>query len=263
MARLATFIDKAERDIERKLRDTFQDLERKMRRHLDRLKSKKGIVGREAWNLRINRQMIEKLQAEIKDSGYSDTLKLQVQKMRELSRQVLREAGDLGLPNKFSPISEEAIDTVLHGTRQNASKRGVEVASELETILMRSLTGNSSRADIIANIEKRLDVSRSQAMSEVTNQMSSFHRQVRVEHAQESGIEWFLYDGPLDDRNRDFCSHFVGTRVTLAILQEHASRFNRSLDAGPVVITLGGFGCRHELVPLLLEFLKDYPIGPR
>ena len=94
----------------------------------------------------------------------------------------------------------------------------------------------------------------------------------RIDEAKELGVKWFLFDGPDDEVTCDWCRAFVGTRVTVEILREHANSFGRDPCFQPAEYWLCGVRseedwfepCRHELVPLIKDKKSSrYPIGPR
>jgi hypothetical protein len=62
---------------------------------------------------------------------------------------------------------------------------------------------------------------------------------------KEAGITTFLYSGPKDKKNRDFCSERVGKTFTLAEI----SKMNNGQSL-PVLEFLGGWRCRHVLSPV-------------
>ena len=114
--------------------------------------------------------------------------------------------------------------------------------------------------DLVGSIRNRIESTKLQAMRTAADVTSQFHTQTRVEHF-DSPERWWLYDGPRDERNRDFCAHFVGTRVTIAKLNTYSMRYDRKHPLPPS-IGLGGWACRHELVPLTEKTKDKYPEGP-
>ena len=91
-----------------------------------------------------------------------------------------------------------------------------------------------------------------------------------LKHAKEVGVKWYAILGPDDDVTCEWCEKFVGTRVTIEILQAHAGSFGRDPSKTPVEEVLGGCECdgpgsrcRHRLVPLMGMSINKYPIGPK
>ena len=111
-----------------------------------------------------------------------------------------------------------------------------------------------ARGQIVGNIpevEAPINTLANKLKTEVNTALRSFNRLVTVAQAEDLGIELFLYDGPLDERTRPFCEEHVGKAYTLEQLNE--------LDNGqglPVAVYLGGYNCRHELLPITAEQAK-------
>jgi hypothetical protein len=159
------------------------------------------------------------------------------------------EDGAMVPADHFSDVSEEQIRSLKDGIRRGMLDFERRVASELEALVRGSLTGQLNLDKLAKTIQTQMDLREDQVQTMMSTSLSAFHRQTRAEHAQEAGVVWFLYDGPRDDRNRDFCAHFVGTRVTIQILRKYADRFGRNPKLIPVEVLLGGHRCRHELMP--------------
>ena len=126
------------------------------------------------------------------------------------------------------------------------------------------MLGGGSYADLLSNISMQLDVSASKALVVVRTALYGFSRTINARLAQALGLEWFWYAGPDDSVTRPWCAKFVGTRVTAEILQAHANDADRgSQPSAPITTWLGGYNCRHQLVPLLPNVINQYPEGPR
>lgn len=81
--------------------------------------------------------------------------------------------------------------------------------------------------------------------TEVSTTIAGFQRSIQQKKSQDVGIELFLYLGPDDDVTRPFCEERVG--------KVFSSNEIREWDNGqglPADIYLGGYNCRHELVPI-------------
>ncbi|MCK5806142.1 MAG: hypothetical protein KAI66_25140, partial [Lentisphaeria bacterium] len=99
------------------------------------------------------------------------------------------------------------------------------------------------------------------AITEASDVVSNFATQTRVTHFEEAGVEWWTLDGPNDERTRPWCKAFVSRRVTMDMANAHATDYGRKHPLPPS-ISRGGWNCRHEWVPLVVD-LKRYKIGPR
>lgn len=264
-------VESAIRNLEREFKDSFKELERYLERELATLNRDGQILVKDAFNIdRINKSILPNLQVQARRLGFGGIMQKQTDRLTEMAKKILKEADDHGLPAKFTKTTGENIKALLMSAQRNLMVDEILVSQELEDLLRRSATGNVRWMDLVGRISDRLDVRMNQAMVKAANTISNFHTQIRVEHFENRdargnirGTAWFLYDGPRDIRNRDWCSFFVGTRVTMKILNEHATSFERRHPLPPS-ISLGGYNCRHELVPLVTsQIWMKYPEGPR
>lgn len=86
---------------------------------------------------------------------------------------------------------------------------------------------------------------------ELKTAVAGFNRFVRQEQMKEAGLQYLLYAGPKDERNRLFCAIRARNIYTLDAVN--------AWDNGqglPANIYCGGYNCRHELVPLSNELAQ-------
>lgn len=250
-------------DIDDAFRKSFRKISARLKALIRDIKRGQGVRYGDAATASKIRAMIFELEKEMADAGFADILKEQRAALTRMTNAVVAEAGELGFSGEFSAAEKNQIKLLRTGSHRRLLLLRSKAASDLEQILVRSATANVDVDDVVQAIADKLDVTETQARTEAEKVVSSFHTQTRVERATRAGVEWFLYRGPQDSRNRNFCSHFVGTRVTVAILARHAGRFDRDPKFIPVSAWLGTYNCRHELVPLVTEArIMRYPIGP-
>lgn len=254
-------VETAVRAMESKFGRAYDQLQVYLERELAKLNRDGQVLVRDQANIQAIQKLTQELQAKARALGYGDILKEQRAQLLSLSRAILDESGGMGLADEFSQVSGESIKALLRGSHSTLLADETRVARELEDMLIRSATGNVKWMDLVNNMSKRLEITQRQAMTKAADVLSSFHTQTRVAHFEDVGIEWFLYDGPRDTRTRRFCSHFVGTKVTVDILNKHSASYGRNHPLPPQ-ISLGGYNCRHELVPIA-ENAKRYKTGPR
>lgn len=260
-------VERAAENIRRKFEAAFAEVERYLLAELGKLDRKEGILEGDAFNVARITNLLAELQAQLRAAGFGDLFKAQAAELRDLAGSVLAEAEEHGLPEEFTATTGQALGLLIRNAESELLATETTVARELEDLLARSAMGGVRWVDLAQAIAKKLDIHLSRAMAKATSTMASFHTQARVGYfsqPDEDGeplAEWWLYDGPEDSRNRDWCGHFVGTRVTLEILDAHAESFGRTWPIPPRY-SLGGPNCRHELIPLLDDF-EQYEIGPR
>lgn len=247
--------------------DAFRELERYLAAELEKLRFDGDSLQHDLYNITSIRKLTAELQVKARELGMGDVIGAQARNLAALAREVLDEAAGLDMPHKFSGATAEEVRALMQDAQREIIAREVRVSSELERILVRSTVGALKRDDLLASLRSTLDINQRQAVTLAEDTIAAFHTSTRVAHfSQEDDngrplVNWWLYDGPLDERNRDWCSQFIGTRVTLEILDAHATDFGRKHPLQPSV-SLGGYNCRHQLVPLV-DGWQRYPIGPR
>ncbi len=262
-------VNSAVRKLDKEYADAFEQLRVYLERELAKLNRDGQLLVKDRFNIRmINKTILPELQRKARELGFGDVIKAQTDELKGLAKEVLREAYDLpDAANKFLATTGENIKSLMLDGQRAVVSTESKVARELESILRRS--GNVRWDDLVGSISEKLNTTARNAMNEAASTMATFHTQTRVEHFEDRdskghirGVKWWLYDGPRDERNRNFCSHFVGTRVTIAILNQHNHRFDRKHPL-PASISLGGYQCRHELIPLPTpEMYNKYMIKP-
>ncbi len=262
-------VDAAVKRMREELKKALKRVRAEVLAQLAELDRDGAMLVRDAYNVRSMRQILDTLQETARDAGWEDVIKAQVEELRGLVQAVVNEAEDLDLPRAINSVTREDIQTLMGTSRRFLLGAEGQLAGDLEQILARSLTGRMEWGDVEGRIGKQLGLTEMQVGARVDATIAAFHTQVRTGQfggEDEDGnplVTWWLYDGPQDERNRDFCSHFVGMRVTLAGLDEHASDFGRNFPAPPSV-SLGGYNCRHQLIPLVdPETFDQYEEGPR
>jgi len=264
-------VDSAVRRLNREFDDAFRKLREYLQRELGSLDTTGRILERNRFNIdRINRALLPELKAKIREFGFGDVLDTQIDGLKSLAEQVLEQAGESGLPVKFKETTGDVIKNLLQDAQKQILTDETKVAAELESMLRRSMTGNVMWDDLVDRIGRNLQITQRQAMTRADDVVQSFFTTTRTLHFKDAGVDWFLYDGPRDDRNRVFCARFVGTRFTLEGINHYPPRGQEDLWQRPKSTplppsqSLGGYGCRHEAVPLVTaEAINRYPVGPR
>jgi len=244
------------------LQDTFKSLSRELKERLAELDRNKDLVDGSKLNIERIRNLCQQLQKVADENGFRAAIDNQSNQIVKLAESILSESGRSGLATKFAGGTSDGIEAMMWGVHREIIGSEVKVAGDLERLLLRSVMGGTRWGDLIDSMQKTLDINEEQAITKASTTLANFHTLVRRRHFEENGIEWFEYAGPEDDINRPFCAHFAGTRVTAAILDANADEFKRN-DPLPPSISLGGYNCRHELIPLVDGKDSDLPVGPQ
>lgn len=101
-----------------------------------------------------------------------------------------------------------------------------------------------------------------QLRTEINTSVGIFNKTLTTSRAKESGFELFLYVGPDDSVTRDFCQQVLGGTidglnkgVPIYTLDEIGSMDNGQIS--DTLISAGGYNCRHEFIPVSLEYAKE------
>jgi len=100
----------------------------------------------------------------------------------------------------------------------------------------------------------RLDRLQSALMTTIDTGVAGLDRTISLAQSEIAGVEYYLYDGPRDERNRPFCAALTGHWVT----SEELARL-RNGQIEPAAIYGGGYNCRHRWVALDLDETETEP----
>lgn len=258
-----TFLDTTSAEVQAKLRKVMDEMRAEMRRIVRELRYRDGLILRDAINLSTINNAMRNINQILEKSGFDDLIKEQAKALGDLSAKILEDGGKQGFAAKYSSTSSQAYEMLLAGASRGTLSLQSEVASTLERALLSSVSGTMDKSALLDTLESQLDISTRKAETLIDTTLRAFNRDLSVNYATENGVKWFAYMGPDDSINRDFCNHFVGTRVTLDILKEHENDFGREGQPSPVTVYLGGYNCRHSLVALVdQESIDRYGVGP-
>lgn len=256
-------VESVAREIDKAFRETFQALKTYLRNEVQTLNRQGQLVLRDRANIARIKAIVNNLKVKLRELGFDKVLTKQATGLVNLAQSVLKEAGDSDLPTALTETTGADLDSLISGAHRQILHHENAIARDIEQILLRSATGSVDWSDLVDRLELQMGVRQDQALTAANDAIQTFHTHTRVQHFAEAGVEWWLYDGPKDSRNRDFCEHFVGTRVTLKGLDSHATDYKRKHPLPPSQ-SLGGYNCRHELIPLVEGgALNRWTVGPR
>ena len=256
-------VERAASRIERALADAFKEVRQDLELQLAGLERDGQVLARSTFNTQRVRNIAEHLQTRMREVGFSEVLQAQTEELQRLAEAVLEEADAAGKASMFTETTGQAVDSVLWNAHRELIRDETRVAGLLEDMIVRSTVGSTRWMDLVGKIQTELGHTQRQAMTKAADTLAQFHTMTRVQHFSDAGVKWWWYDGPEDSRTRDWCWHFVGTRVTTEILDKHATDYGRKHPLPPS-ISLGGWHCRHELSPLVTEkAIRAHRIGPR
>jgi hypothetical protein len=254
------------------IRDAFAQIKSYLTNLIGEYDAKDGALERDSFNLSRLSALLPQLKGHLEELGFSDIKDVELAELEALYVATIEEInaiphyGKLGEENisqDWKATSDQALDLVLSGAANETLRLRDDLASQLEAILVRTvMSGATKITDLIDEIQARADMTMNQAITLAATTIHAFSRQMTISAGEETGIEWFLFTGPEDNRTREWCAHFVGTRVTVEILDDYFNQWGHEDQPGPVEAYLGGYNCRHRLVPLAGSFVDKYPEGP-
>lgn len=115
-----------------------------------------------------------------------------------------------------------------------------DMAREIARVTFEGMVSLRPVEALVGDIADRLDVSQRQARTIYDTAVSTYARQVEQLNADGTSDELFIYVGPFDQKNRDFCEQRVGKVYSREAID--------GMDNGQlpdVFITGGGYNCRH------------------
>lgn len=123
---------------------------------------------------------------------------------------------------------------------------------EIQTVIQGQILTGEVNWDYLDNLA---DDYGGQSETILKTAMSSFYRTVNVGIARNAGLDLFLYDGPEDAKNRDFCFDLLQRDPPIYTFDEIKEMDNgQDLD---VFTSGGGWNCRHQWRGLDLETAKE------
>lgn len=131
---------------------------------------------------------------------------------------------------------------------------GEYIARVRPTIARSLLTGEE--VDFSRIHETSGQATLNQIHTEMNTALSAFQRTVAFEQGERLGANYYLYSGGLIPTSRPFCSALAGKVYTREQLE--------LADNGqgiPVLSGLGGYNCRHTLIPVDEETARKIGIG--
>ena len=124
-------------------------------------------------------------------------------------------------------------------------------------ITMASVT-NVPFENIVGVIRDKFDIAKGEAEQIARTSLHSSMQAIRTGKAEESGITYYRYDGPLQENSRDFCREMEGKVLTREEIDaiEAGSYPDGSPHLDDVMIHRGGYNCNHQWIPITDEEAK-------
>ena len=124
------------------------------------------------------------------------------------------------------------------------------VASGVKESLV-AMTVDVPMTQAISSLSQKMKSATGRQLTEVNTKLSMYGRGVTAAMAEEAGLNYYLYTGPIDGITRDFCRPLVDKVVSESQMKKLNNR-----QGLPVKTAGGGYNCRHSWSPVSEGFLK-------
>ncbi len=255
--------DTLRRGVEASFRGAFRNIELFLVKIARDLQEKNGIFERNVFNMTRMDKTLRSLRVSMNALGFRAAIRKQLEALVLMLDDILAEAKRLDLPDSFTKESQFAIRMLMVGSERQLTQVGNKAADQLGMVLRQSVLNGGDFKQLIVQIADLNRINERQAIQLAEESIRAFSSSVKVQHAKEHGVKWFVYKGPDDGKTREWCDHWVGRRGTLEMFNETQDEFGRQDQPNPVEFWRGGHRCRHRLQPLPQSKIKNWPVGAR
>ena len=124
------------------------------------------------------------------------------------------------------------------------------VASGVKESLV-AMTVDVPMTQAISSLSQKMKSATGRQLTEVNTKLSMYGRGVTAAMADEAGLNYYLYTGPIDGITRKFCRPLVDKVVSDSQMKKLNNRQGLPVKTGG-----GGYNCRHSWSPVSEGFLK-------
>ena len=188
----------------------------------------------------------EQVSGHLQRLGY-ERLAVQFVAGYRLSETELREiASEAGMKLPVLPASTlTALRDIDTARFVRAGENAVALVSEN---VMLNVLGDLTRREVVNGIRDSIDSTlRRYAITYADTGLHSYDRTVQWETWKQAEIESFRYEGPDDDKTREWCRARIGKTFT----REQIEDMDNGQGLLPVSEFGGGWNCRHRFSPIL------------
>ena len=165
-------------------------------------------------------------------------------------------------PNGFSPELANQFEKIVSPRIQELKHVFGDVSDDVRKSIAYGVSTGLSRDKLNARIAKEIGKGIATARTVTTTAIFAANRQANVAGADDSGIDYvYFYSGPIDQLTRPFCLKWIEdeagnqaayTREALkALARDPLQKGQPGQKLGDVAGYLGGYNCRHTLLPMM------------
>ena len=239
-------IDALTEEAVQRFREDLAQVLARLRAHLATLLQEaavdeEGRLTEGAANVEIAQGLARDLRRILAELGYDQAIEVALDAF---------DTGAAPLGDSYSTVTREGLAAFANGVVAELTGHIVqEAAQALHDAMLVGATSQAPRADLVAELASRAQVTLGQAVTELDTSLMAFFREGLVATSEEAGFDLFRYDGPDDRLTRPFCNEHVGRVYTQADLDAE----DNGQGLAPTSRYLGGYRCRHSLSPVTVE----------
>lgn len=241
----------------RRLEDVARAAEAEIARLLRRMDQRRGVLASDAEALANNREVARQVRA------YIESLTPRVERIavQAAAQAASAEAGRLGLT--LSPQLATEIDRIVSNRIAEIGDSFGDAAVEVQRAARIAITSSADLTRLIDDVSQAMRTSVVKAQAAVDSMAMASGRRVTIEDATRSSTETgeeivFGYGGPVDSVTRPFCRRHHSDLVDRAYTAAALDRLdNGEGQPKPVSAYLGGYNCRHFLIPMTTSQAKS------
>lgn len=235
-----------------RLRDILDAAEREVQRLLRRLDTVPGAstLSRDAQSAANNQEVVRQVRLAI-DKLRARTL----DEARTVATKAAKsEAQRIGIT--FTVRTATLIETIVEDRLKEIDSVFGEAAAEVSRAARIVMATSADASTFVDRVSAALGSTRSQAMSAVDSVAMAAGRQTTIIQAEAAGLQAdvdmvYGYGGPVDSITRPFCRRYATKASGDVYTVEALDRLdNGPGQPTPVSVYLGGYRCRHFLVPM-------------
>jgi hypothetical protein len=196
------------------------------------------------------------LQAQLNRLGYEGIIKGFIGEYDASQKFALQTLKAMNLPEaRLAPIDEKSLAALKASDYTYLVNLGGSTIRAVATGVVQNALTRTPRSSMIDNIASTLDLSlRGRAATYADTALVSYDRRTAMAHWEAAGIKTYLYRGPRDVKNREFCEKYAGKVFTLGEIKaldlELPLYSTRPLL--PCIVFGGGWNCRHVFTPVVI-----------
>jgi len=236
-----------------------------IRSELEKLqRDSQGNVKPTVANIKIKDRIKRKLKSIIVDTRHVVNVDRFIESFDLVEKRMIQYFKDFGGFDESKAFLETIIEDTIERTKNSLLESGIEdnIVNEIDVILNQNVTTGAKFRDMVSQVkdfltgdDDRLGRLVSYSGQIVNDSIHQYARNYMQAAAEGLGLKWFLYSGGAIEDTREFCLDRFGKYWHEKEI-ESWSRLewqgkNPNTTPSNIHTLLGGFNCRHELIPAL------------